>query len=183
VKDLVDYTRENPGKVIYGSVGAGTTNHLIMVRIGQENNLNWKHVPYRGDGEIIPAMLGGHVHAAVGSPAAVIPHVRAGKLKVLMVTNKDRWPYLPEVPTILESGYNFYQSSYLSLGARAGIPGSVRKKLDDTFRKIIQDPAISEEFQKKLYAKLGYMSGEEYGKYIQEQFAFYKEFLKIHGIK
>jgi tripartite-type tricarboxylate transporter receptor subunit TctC len=183
LKDLVEFTRKNPGKVIYGSVGIGTTNHLIMVRIGQENNLNWKHVPYRGDSEIIPAMLGGHVHAAVGSPAALMPHVRAGKLKVLVVTNRDRWPYLPEVPTILESGYNFYQSSYLSLGAPAGIPEAVRKKLEDTFRKVIQDPAINDEFQNKLFAKLGYMSGAEYAKYIQQQLSFYKEFLIKHGIK
>jgi tripartite-type tricarboxylate transporter receptor subunit TctC len=182
LKDLVEYARENPGKVIYGSPGAGTTNHLIMVRIGQRDHLNWKHVPYRGDAEIIPAMLGGHVHAAVGSPAAVMPHVRAGKLKVLVVTNKDRWSYLPGVPTILESGYDFYQASYFSLGARAGIPEAVRGKLEDTFRRIIQNPAIDEEFQKKLYAKLSYMSGAEYAKYIQEQFRFYKEFLKKLGL-
>ena len=79
LKDLTDYARANPGKVVYGSPGTGTTNHLIMIRIGQENKLSWKHVPYRGDGEIIPAMLGGHVHAASGSPASVAPQVKAGK--------------------------------------------------------------------------------------------------------
>lgn len=183
LKDMVDYARNNPGKVIYGSPGSGTTNHIIMVRIGQEHNLNWKHVPYRGDGEIIPAMLGGHVHAASGSPVAVVPQVKGGKLKLLVVTSKDRWAYLPEVPTLLESGYKFYQSSYLSLGARAGIPEAIRKKLEDTFRKVIQDPGINEEFQKKLFAKLGYMSSAEYAKYIKEEFAYYKDFLKQHGIK
>lgn len=183
LKDMVDYARNNPGKVIYGSPGSGTTNHIIMVRIGQEHNLNWKHVPYRGDGEIIPAMLGGHVHVASGSPVAVVPQVKGGKLKLLMVTSKDRWAYLPEVPTLLESGYKFYQSSYLSLGAPAGIPEAIRKKLEDTFRKVIQDPVIDEEFQKKLFAKLGYMSGAEYAKYIKEEFAYYQDFLKQHGIK
>ena len=183
LKDLVDYARSNPGKVVYASVGSGTTNHLIMVRIGQENNLNWKHVPYRGDGEVIPAMLGGHVHAAVGSPAAVVPQIKGGKLKLLVVTSKDSWSYLPEVPTLLESGYKFYQSSYFSLGAPAGTPEAIRKKLEDTFCKVIQDPAIDEEFQKKLFAKLGYMSGAEFANYIKEQFVYYKDFLKQHGIK
>lgn len=183
LKDLVEYAQKNPGKVIYGSVGSGTTNHLIMVRIGQEHNLNWKHVPYRGDGETIPAMLGGHVHAAVGSPAAIVSHIRAGKLKLLVVTNKDRWSYLPEVPTLLDLGYKFYQSSYFSLGAPMGVPEPIRKKLEDTFRKIIEDPSIKDEFQKKLNAKLGYMSGAEYAKYIEEQYSFYQDFLKKHGIK
>ena len=183
LKDLTDYARNNPGKVIYGSPGTGTTNHIIMVRIGQENKLNWKHVPYRGDGEIIPAMLGGHVHAASGSPVAVVPQVKGGKLKLLMVTSKDRWLYLPEVPTLLESGYKFFQSSYLSLGAPAGIPEGIRSKLEEAFRKVMQNPAILEEFQKKLFATLGYQSGAEYAKYIKEQHAYYRDFLKEHNIK
>jgi tripartite-type tricarboxylate transporter receptor subunit TctC len=183
LKDLTDYARNNPGKVIYGSPGTGTTNHIIMVRIGQENKLNWKHVPYRGDGEIIPAMLGGHVHAASGSPVAVVPQVKGGKLKLLMVTSKDRWLYLPEVPTLLDSGYKFFQSSYLSLGAPAGIPEGIRSKLEEAFRKVMQNPAIKEEFQKKLFATLGYQSGAEYAKYIKEQHAYYRDFLKEHNIK
>ena len=183
LKDLADYARKNPGKVIYGSPGVGTTNHIIMARIGQEEKLNWKHVPYRGDGEIIPAMLGGHVHAASGSPVAVVPQVKAGKLKVLVITSKDRWAYLPEVPTLLESGYKFFQSSYLSLGAPAGTPEAIQKKLEATFAKVIQNPAIKEEFQKKLYAALGYQSGAEYAKYIKEQYAYYRDFLKEHNIK
>jgi len=183
LKDFVEYAQKNPGKVIYGSVGVGTTNHIILVRLAQEHNLNMKHVPYKGDGEIIPAMLGGHVHIASGSPAAVVPQVRAGKLKLLVVTSKDRWVYLPQVPTLLESGYKFYQSSYFSLGVPAATPEPIRKKLEESFRKILQDPAINKEVEEKLSAKLGYMSGAEYAKYIQEQHAFYKDFLKQHGIK
>lgn len=183
LKDFVEYAQKNPGKVIYGSVGIGTTNHLILARLAQENKLVMKHVPYKGDGEIIPAMLGGHVHVASGSPAAVVPQVKAGKLKLLVVTSKDRWSYLPQVPTLLESGYKFYQSSYFSLGAPGATPEPIRKKLEEAFRKVLQDPGINKEVEEKLSAKLGYLSGAEYSKYIQEQHAFYKDFLKQHGIK
>jgi tripartite-type tricarboxylate transporter receptor subunit TctC len=161
----------------------GTTNHIILARLAKEHGLNMKHVPYKGDGEIIPAMLGGHVHIASGSPAAVVPQVKAGKLKLLVVTNRDRWTYLPQVPTLLESGYKFYQSSYFSLGVPAATPDAIRNKLEEHFRKVLQDPAINKEVQEKLFAKLGYMSGAEFGKYIQEQHAFYKDFLKEQGIK
>jgi tripartite-type tricarboxylate transporter receptor subunit TctC len=183
LKELVEYAAKNPGKVFYGSGGVGSTNHLIMVRLGLEHNLNWKHVTYGGDAEVLTAMLGGHVQAASGTSPTTLPHLRGGKVKLLVVTNKDRWPYVPEVPTLLELGYKFYQSSFLSLGAPAGIPEPVRAKLEDTFRKILQDPAVKEQFQTKLYARLNYMSGADYGKYIREEFAFYKDFLKQQGIQ
>jgi hypothetical protein len=80
-----------------------------------------------------------------------------------------------------ESGYKFFQSSYLSLGAPAGTPEGVRNKLEGAFAKVLQNPAIKEEFQKKLFATLGYQSGAEYAKYIREQHAYYKDFLKDTG--
>lgn len=182
IKELVNHIKSKPGEFIFGSIGVGTTNHLIMAQIAKQENLKFKHVPYKGDGELIPAMLGGHVHAAVGSPSAVVPQVKAGKLKLLVVTSKDRWSYLPEVPTLLESGYKFYQSSFFSLGAPAGIPETVRQKIEDAFSKALQDPATKADAEQKLYAKLQYMSGKEYAKYIKEQNDFYKVFLKEEGL-
>jgi tripartite-type tricarboxylate transporter receptor subunit TctC len=99
-----------------------------------------------------------------------------------VVTSKDRWSYLPEVPTILQSGYNFYQTSFLSLGAPAATPEPVRVKIENAFRKALQDPKIIAEAEEKLFAKLNYMSGQEYAKYIEEQYAYYKTFLKEEGI-
>ena len=182
IKELVEYSKKHPGEIIYGTPGVGTTNHLIMARIARNENIKLKHVAYKGDGELIPAVLGGHVHAAVGSPSAVVPQVKAGTLKLLVVTSKDRWSYLPEVPTILQSGYNFYQTSYLSLGAPAATPEPVRIKIENAFRKALQDPKIIAEAEEKLFAKLNYMSGQEYAKYIEEQYAHYKTFLKEEGI-
>jgi tripartite-type tricarboxylate transporter receptor subunit TctC len=182
IKELVDYSKTHPGEIIYGTPGVGTTNHLIMARIAKQENLKLKHVPYKGDGELIPAVLGGHVHAAIGSPSAVVPQVKAGTLKLLVVTSKDRWSYLPEVPTLLQSGYTFYQTSFLSIGAPAATPEPVRKKIEDAFRKALQDPTIKAEAEDKLYAKLNYSSGQEYAKYIKEQYDYYQTFLKEEGI-
>ena len=182
IKELVDYSKTHPGEIIYGTPGVGTTNHLIMARLAKQENLKLKHVPYKGDGELIPAVLGGHVHAAIGSPSAVVPQVKAGTLKLLVVTSKDRWSYLPEVPTLLQSGYTFYQTSFLSIGAPAATPEPVRKKIEDAFRKALQDPTIKAEVEEKLYAKLNYSPGQEYAKYIKEQYDYYKTFLKEEGI-
>ena len=182
IKELVSHIKSHPGEFVFGSIGVGTTNHLIMAQIAKQENLKFKHVPYKGDGELIPAMIGGHVHAAVGSPSAVVPQVKAGNLKLLAVTSKDRWSYLPDVPTILESGYPFYQSSYFSLAAPANTPAPVRQKLEDAFRKALQDPAIVAEAESKLFAKLAYSSGQEYARYIKEQYDFYKVFLREEGL-
>lgn len=182
IKELVDYMKKHPGEVIFGSPGVGTTNHLILVRIGKQENIKFKHIPYKGDGELIPAILGGHVHAAIGSPSAIVPQVKAGKLKLLVVTSKDRWSYLPEVPTLLESGYKYYQSSYFSLGAPASTPEPVRKKLEDAFKKALQDPTIKAEAESNLFAKLAYSSGKEYAAFIKEQYELYKTLLVEEGI-
>ena len=182
IQELLDSMKKHPGEYIFSSPGVGTTNHLIMARIAKQQNIKLKHVPYKGDGELIPAMLGGHVHAAIGSPSAIVPQVKAGKLKLLVVTSKDRWSYLPEVPTLLESGFKYYQSSYFSLAAPANTPEPVRNKLEEAFRKALQDPTIKEEAKTKLYANLSYSSGKEYAAFIKEQYEFYKTFLKEEGL-
>jgi len=182
LEEFIDYARKNPGKVTYGSPGPGTTNHLIMERIAKDLNLDWRHVPYKGDPENIPAVLGGIIPCAVASPNTIMPHIRAGKLKLLVVTSKDRWAYFPGVPTLLEKGYKYFQASYLSLGAPAGTPEPIRLKLEDAFKKAVQDPTLRKDFQEKIFAKLEYIGGEEYKKFIAEQYVFYKDFLKTIGM-
>jgi tripartite-type tricarboxylate transporter receptor subunit TctC len=181
-EDLLAAAKANPGKVTVGHPGVGTTSHIIMERIGKANGLTFKHVPYKGDGELMPAIMGGHVDTGVGSPAAVGPQVKAGTLRLLLVTSKEKWSGFPEVPTILEKGYPFYQSSFLSIGAPAGIPEAARKKIEDAFRKVLNNPTIKAEAESKLSTRLGYISGSDYGKYIREEYDFYGRFLKEQGI-
>lgn len=179
---LLEAAKATPGKVTVGHPGVGTTSHIIMERIGKQNGLSFKHVPYKGDGELMPAIMGGHVDTGVGSPAAVGPQVKAGTLRLLLVTSKDKWSGFPEVPTILEKGYKFYQSSYLSIGAPAGIPEAARKKLEDAFKNVLNHPTIKAEAESKLSTRLGYISGSDYAKYIKEEYDFYSSFLKEQGI-
>ena len=149
---------------------------------GKANGLTFKHVPYKGDGELMPAIMGGHVDTGVGSPAAVGPQVKAGTLRLLLVTSKEKWSGFPGVPTILDKGYKFYQSSFMSIGAPAGVPEAARKKLEDAFRKVLNDPAIKAEAESKLSTRLGYISGSDYARYIKEEFDCYGGFLKEQGI-
>lgn len=181
-ESFLQEAKANPGKITVGHPGIGTTSHIIMERIGKESGVVFKHVPYKGDGELMPAIIGGHIDAGVGSPAAVGPQIKGGNLRLLLVTSKDKWSGFPEVPTILEKGYKFYQSSFLSLGAPAGIPEPARKKLEDAFKKVLNDPKVKEETETKLSTRLGYISGADYGKYIKDEYEFYSRFLKEMGI-
>jgi tripartite-type tricarboxylate transporter receptor subunit TctC len=181
-EDLLKAAKLNPGKVTVGHPGVGTTSHIIMERIGKENGLSFKHVPYKGDGELMPAIIGGHVDTGVGSPAAVGPQVKAAALRLLLVTSKEKWSGFPEVPTMQEKGYKFYQSSFLSIGAPAGTPEAARKKIEDAFKKVLNNPTIKAETESKLSTRLGYISGSDYAKYIKEEHDFYGSFLKEQGI-
>jgi tripartite-type tricarboxylate transporter receptor subunit TctC len=181
-EDLIKAAKTNPGKVTVGHPGVGTTSHIIMERIGKENGIAFKHVPYKGDGELMPAIMGGHVETGVGSPAAVGPQVKAGTLRLLLVTSKERWSGFPEVPTILEKGYKFYQSSFLSIGAPSGVAEATRMKIESAFKKVLTDPKIMAEAESKLSTRLGYISGKDYSKYIKDEYDFYAGFLKEQGL-
>jgi tripartite-type tricarboxylate transporter receptor subunit TctC len=181
-EDLLEAAKANPGKITVGHPGVGTTSHIIMERIGKEKGVAFKHVPYKGDGELMPAIIGGHVDTGVGSPAAVGPQVKAGTLRLLLVTSKEKWSGFPEVPTIQEKGFKFYQSSFLSLGAPAGTPEAARKKLEEAFRKVLENPTVKAAAESKLSTRLGYISGSDYATYIKEEYDFYGGFLKELGI-
>ena len=98
--ELVAYVKANPGKVTYGSVGTGTTNHLVTARIGSELGLDWKHVPFQGGVKATTALLGGHVDIINNTAASVASSLRAGKIRALLITSETPFSLTPDVPTI-----------------------------------------------------------------------------------
>lgn len=181
-QEFIEYFKARPGELIYGSTGVGTSNHIIMVRIAKENGIKMKHVVFKGDSELVAAILGGHIHAAVSGPAHLVPQAKAGQIRILIVTSKDRWPYMPELPTLMEAGYKFYQFSYMSLIAPPKTPEPIRTKLEDVFRQVLQKPEIKKELSEKYFLATEFLIGAEYGKMIQKEYDFYKVFLKEEGI-
>lgn len=160
-EEFVDYVKKNPGKVSYGSVGAGTTNHLVTARIGKELGLDWKHVPFQGGVKETAALLGGHVDIINNTTASVASSIRAGKIRVLMVTSEDRFSLCPDVPTMKEKGFGFSQISYMSIIAPAGIPEAARAKLEAAFKAAASDKEVIEGTAKMdMHPK--FIPGSEY---------------------
>lgn len=137
-KDLVEYARKNPGKVKYSSAGAGTPMHLIMMVIGMKEKIDWGHVPFPGSAPAETAVLGGHVDAVTTGDMNM---VLSGQLRALLMYTKDRYPRLPDVPTTLELGYNYFNDTVFSIFGPAGMDPVVVKKLEEAFEKALEmDP-------------------------------------------
>ncbi|MEW5863897.1 MAG: tripartite tricarboxylate transporter substrate binding protein [Pseudomonadota bacterium] len=166
--DLVAYAKANPERINYGSHGIGSTVHLAMEELSAAQGVKLTHVPYKGSADMMTALLGGHIHVAVDSTGAV-PHVSAGKARVLAVFTEKRVPFWPDVPTLAELGYGIVSTSPYGIGAPAATPPEVVKILHDAFKKGLEDP-IHLKTLEKFNQPLWYKSSEQYAQWAREQF-------------
>ena len=162
-EDVLKYARENPGKFTYACAGVGTTQHIAMERIAAKEGITWTQVPFKSGGESVIACLGGHTDAVVQGSVDILPQIKAGKLKMLLSLDGDKWPDVPTAPTILEKGYKFTAMSYISYMTRAGVPEPVLKKLRSAFKQAVEDPSFKEVLS-QYNVPPAYMPGEEYQK-------------------
>lgn len=179
-EDVVAYARQNPGKFTYATAGVGFTQHIVMERIAMKEGIKWSMVPFKSGAEAALAALGGHTNAVAQGPADVVPHVQAGKLKLLLALNDNRWPIAPNVPTVLEK-YGFFGISYQALYGPKGIPDAVAEKLENAFRKAVNDPSYL-ELAKTLQAEPYYMSGKDYEKLWKSQYDELGRVIKSLGL-
>jgi tripartite-type tricarboxylate transporter receptor subunit TctC len=149
VKELIDYIRQNDGKVNYGSQGNGATPHLTANMFMAMTGTHMVHVPYRGETLVLNDMLGGHVDLFFGNISAGLALYRAGKVKVLAVTDATRAPAIPEVPTTAEAGL----PGLVSVGwfAMAG-PPKMKPALADQIARAANDVLKMEDVQARFRA-------------------------------
>jgi tripartite-type tricarboxylate transporter receptor subunit TctC len=168
-EDIIAYAKKNPGKFTYACAGVGVTQHIVMERIAMKEGIKWTVIPFKSGGESVMACLGGHTEAVVQGSVDEVPHIKAGKLKMLLSLDGSRWPDVPNVPQILEKGYNFTAMSYISYMAPKGIPEPIRQKLEDVFKKAMEDPSFT-EVMKQFNVQSTFMSGKEYSALWRSQY-------------
>jgi tripartite-type tricarboxylate transporter receptor subunit TctC len=179
ISELIDYARKNPNKISYGTLGVGTTNQQTMERIGNDLGISWNLIPYKGDNESVLALLGNQIQVINASGAGTIAQVKAGKLRMLVSTGPKRWSAFPNIPTLMETGLvKFSQNSFFSIAGPADIPGPIKQRLEDAFRKILSDKTITERFLTKYEQTVAYQSGASYAKFIVEENANWKTILE-----
>ena len=141
-EELVDYAKANPGTVTYGSVGTGTTNHLMMERLGKELGIEWRHIPFQGGAKAVAALVGGHVDLVNNTIGPILAPVQAGKVKPILVTSERPFPQLPDMPVVTDKGIDFAQVSYMSIVAPAGIDPEIRATLEAAFKVAVEDEGV-----------------------------------------
>ncbi|MBF6988925.1 tripartite tricarboxylate transporter substrate binding protein [Cupriavidus sp. IK-TO18] len=150
VKDIVDFAKKNPGKLNYGSTGSGSSNHLSMELFEKMTGTKLTHVPYKGSGPAVLALLGGEIDVLFDNLPNVMNQIRAGKFKPVAVTGLQQSTLLPNVPTVAESGVPGYEVNvWFGIQAPAGTPKEVVQKLNQEIAKALADPEIMKRFREQ----------------------------------
>ena len=144
--EMIEYAKANPGKLTYASFGSGTTSHLAGEMLKSLAKIDIVHVPYKGAGEAIPALLGGQVSMYFDTIMTGLPYVKDGKLRALGVSNAKRSEMAPEIPTIAEQGYpGFDIAPWYGIVATKGTPPEVVAKLNASIERLLKDPTFREK--------------------------------------
>ena len=142
-KDYLEHARRNPGKLSYGSVGAGSASHLTMELLKSDAGVSLVHVPYKGFPPAVTDLLSGNIHTMFAIVPGVLPHVKAGKMAGLAVTALKRSELAPDVPSVAELGYPQLESlAWIGLGAPAGTPPEVLSRLSADTVRVMRAPEV-----------------------------------------
>jgi tripartite-type tricarboxylate transporter receptor subunit TctC len=148
LRDFAALARSSPGKLTYASAGAGSGTHLAMELLMMELKLNLVHVPYKGTGPALTAMLGNEISAFLSTFASALPHVKAGRLRTLGVTSAKRAPTLPDAPTLAEAGVPGYEySTWYGLLVPAATPRAIVDRLHKTTVAVLAMPEVRQRYE------------------------------------
>lgn len=180
LKDLVDYGKSDPEKINYATSGVGAASHVGIEALTQQVGVKWQHIPFKGSADALSAILGGHV-TFMATTSVWVPHVQAGKLRLLAVYGDRRAKNFPNIPTIKENGYDVTCETTEAVMAPHGIPEDVKKKLHDAFKKTLDDPKV-QTVMNNLNMDVYYQSGADYEKQILKTYAENERILKKIGL-
>ena len=150
IKELIALAKKEPGKLNYGSGGAGSAGHLSVALLEDLAHVKFTHIPYKGGGPSVTATISGEVQFAIPAFPTAVAHVKAGRLRILAVTGTERSPVMPDVPTVAEAGVPGYDFVlWFGVFAPAGTPKAIITRLNQAAVKALQSPDV----QKQLSAQ------------------------------
>ncbi|MDP3824777.1 MAG: tripartite tricarboxylate transporter substrate binding protein [Burkholderiales bacterium] len=178
--EYVEAARKAPGQIDYGSTGIGTSPHLLLEELSINTKVQFNHVPFKGNADLMQALLGGHVMAA-SDASGWDKFVDAGQMRLLVTFGDKRTKRWPAVPTAKELGFNVVGNSPYGLVGPKGIDPAVMKTLHDAFKKAMDDPKHVELLD-QLNQDAWYRSGDEYAAWARETFAKDKALIERLGL-
>ena len=182
VAEFVAYAKANPGKLNYGA-GLGTPPHLLSTLFKTQAGLDVTYIPYKGSAPSVTDLIGGQTHFTIDGMLILIPQVKAGKLRALAVGRAERWPDLPDVPTLVESGYpDFTIDAWTGVMAPKGTPPQLVTRLN----AVINDGLKTDEIKTALarfHALPKASSPQEFETFLKDQLPKWASMVKLAGAK
>jgi len=168
-KEFLELATAQPGKLTYGSAGMGSGTHLAMEMLLMSRKLDLVHVPYKGTGPALTALLGNQISVFFSTYASALPHVKAGRLRAYAVTSARRTATLPDIPTVAESGFSGYEySTWYGFLAPAGTPRAIVEKLSKAAMSVLKSEKTRERYIAQGMEPIP-STPAEYSKYLKSE--------------
>jgi tripartite-type tricarboxylate transporter receptor subunit TctC len=183
LREFVALAKAKPGQINYGSAGNGSAGHLAMEYLKQATGMDLQHVPYKGTGPNITDLITGRTQATSAGTPPLLPHVKAGKLRVIAVGGAKRLQSIPDVPTVAEQGYpGFETSQWYGLNAPAKTPEPIIRRLADEAAKAAKSALVLERFRPDDAEAVG-SSPQEYAAYIKKEQERWSKVVRAANVK
>jgi tripartite-type tricarboxylate transporter receptor subunit TctC len=183
IKELVALAKASPGKLNYGDVGVGSTQNFTGEMLRQMTGMDTKHIPYRSTGAVVAALLAGEIDYAVELAHAVQGQIKAGQVKALAVGTPNRWPTLPDIPTVAESGVpGFGVVGWYGWFYPAGTPQAIVDKTNAAIKEVLNRPELKEQLA-KAGAVVHTTTPAEFGKYVADEIGKWEQVREKAGIE
>jgi len=181
-KDLVELAKAKPGQLTFASSGIGAAAHLTTELLMSTTGIKMVHVPYKGTAPALQDLMGGQITVMMDVPSSMLPHVRAGKIKVLGMASEKRVAAAPDVPTLIESGVPVVGGTWVGLMAPAGTPKPVVDKLSRAVAAAVRRPEIKERFVQIGIEPVGNTSAE-FTQFLRVEVAKWAKVIKNANVK
>jgi tripartite-type tricarboxylate transporter receptor subunit TctC len=181
LQDLIAFARANPGKLNYSSTGAGTSVHLSAELFKHYAGVDIVHVPFKGAAAATTALIAGTVDLSVETLSSALPHIRSGKVRVLGTFAAQRLPSLPDVPTMLESGYRELEvNGWAGVVTTAKTPAAIVNRLDSDIAKALQHQPTASSYD-KAGLTVRHMNAADFGRFWDEEIRRFALAIKVSG--
>ena len=179
-QDLTADAKSNPGKINYGTPGAGTSLHITMEQIARQQGIKWTHVPFKGNADSMNALLGGHIHVVADS-SGWAQLVNAGRFRLLVTWGVARTKNWPDVPTLREIGIDMVSNSPFGIAGPKGMDPKIVRVLHDAFKQGLEEPSYAAAIA-NLDQELFYLSSEDYQNFAMRQIEEARRFITELGL-
>ncbi len=183
VKDLVALAKARPGALTFASSGNGGLPHLAASMFNMMTGIKTVHVPYKGSGPALPDLIAGRTQYMIDIIVSALPLVQSGKLQMLAVTTAKRYPTLPEVPTVAESGLGGYEAAqWYGLFAPAGVPAPIAKKIESDVAQLVENKALRATLSQRG-AEMMYGNSAQFTMVVDQDIAKWAKVVKETGAR